>query len=65
MVTEGEAALVGLAGVAERAVGGLYDGAALAATTPRPLNSAGVAVAAIEGLPRFTDSYSPRLVLAD
>jgi hypothetical protein len=36
----------------------------LAATTPRPLNTPGLEVAAIGGLPWFTDASSARLVLA-
>ena len=53
-VTGREATFLAPAGatVAVRAVGGLYDlPAALAFTMPRPLNSAGFAVAAIAGLP--------------
>jgi hypothetical protein len=41
-----------------------YGAAALAATTPRPLNAPGLAVAAIGGLPWFTDARNARLVLA-
>ena len=43
---------------------GWNGGAALAATTPEPLNTPGLAVAAIDGLPWFTDARSERLVLA-
>jgi len=47
-----EAVLMAPGRVAVRAVGGIYAlAAALAATTPCPLNSAGLAVAAIGGLP--------------
>ena len=41
-----------------------YGAAALAATTPRPLNTPGLEVAAIGGLPWFTDTSSARLALA-
>ena len=43
----------------------LYGAAALAGTTPAPLNSPGFAVAATSGFPRFTEANWLRLEAAD